>query len=41
MKDIIYDHYIAIDWSIINMAMGNWGRCMPDIRLLFLACHTS
>ena len=22
MKDIIYDHYIAIDWSIINMAIA-------------------
>ncbi len=23
MKDIIYDHYIAIDWSIINMAIDS------------------
>ena len=22
MKDIIYDHYIAIDWSNINMAIA-------------------
>jgi len=22
MKDIIYDHYIAIDWSAINMAIA-------------------
>ena len=22
MKDTIYDHYIAIDWSIINMAIA-------------------
>jgi len=22
MKDIIYDHYIAIDWLMINMAIA-------------------
>ncbi len=34
MKDIIYDHYIAIDWSIINMAIARMTKKSNKITVI-------
>jgi transposase len=34
MKDIIYDHYIAIDWSMINMAIARMTKKSNKITLI-------
>ena len=34
MKDIIYDHYIAIDWSMINMASARMTKKSNKITVI-------
>ncbi len=34
MNDIIYDHYIAIDWSIKNMAIARMTKKSNDIKVI-------
>ena len=34
MKDTIYDHYIAIDWSIENMAIARMTKNSNNIKVI-------
>jgi len=34
MKDTMYDHYIAIDWSMINMAIARMTTKSNKITLI-------
>jgi len=40
MKDIIYDHYIAIDWSMINMAIARMTKKSNKITVIDVPSDT-